>query len=49
MSKIKITQPLVVLHGDEMAQVAFLKILERFVHARLDVDLVEVDLTAENR
>ncbi len=48
-SKIKVSNPLVVLHGDEMAQIAFEKILEKFVTTPLDIDLVEVDLTAENR
>ena len=48
-SKIQVEKPLVVLHGDEMAQIAFEKILEQFVTARLDVELVEIDLTAENR
>ena len=47
--KIKVDAPLVVLHGDEMAQIAFEKILEQFVHAPLDINLVEIDLTAENR
>jgi len=32
-----------------MAQIAFEKILEQFVTARLDLELVEIDLTAENR
>jgi isocitrate dehydrogenase len=32
-----------------MAQIAFVRILEQFVAQRLDIDLVEVDLTAENR
>ena len=48
-SKIQVEKPLVVLHGDEMAQIAFEKILEQFVTARLDLKLVEIDLTAENR
>ncbi len=48
-SKIQVQKPLVVLHGDEMAQIAFEKILEQFVTARLDLELVEIDLTAENR
>jgi isocitrate dehydrogenase len=48
-SKIQVAKPLVVLHGDEMAQIAFEKILEQFVTARLDLELVEIDLTAENR
>ncbi len=49
MDKIKVANPLVILHGDEMAQIAFERILEQFVTARLDIELVEIDLTAENR
>ena len=48
-SRIKVGSPLVILHGDEMAQVAFERILEQFVKRRLEIDLVEIDLTAENR
>ena len=48
-SKIKVVDPLVILHGDEMAQIAFERILEQFLHQRLDIELVEIDLTAENR
>jgi len=47
--KIAVEKPLVILHGDEMAQVAFERILQQFVTARLDITLVEIDLTAENR
>ncbi len=47
--KINVKQPLVILHGDEMAQVAFERILDQFVTKRLNINLVEVDLTAENR
>jgi isocitrate dehydrogenase len=47
--KIQVANPLVILHGDEMAQIAFERILEQFVTARLDISLVEIDLTAENR
>ncbi|MDI5891765.1 isocitrate/isopropylmalate family dehydrogenase [Halomonas rhizosphaerae] len=43
------TAPLVILHGDEMAQVAFERILDTFVTSPLDIELVEIDLTAENR
>jgi isocitrate dehydrogenase len=32
-----------------MAQIAFERILEQFVTSRLDIDLVEVDLSAEKR
>lgn len=48
-AKINVQTPLVILHGDEMAQIAFERILEQFVTSRLDVELVEIDLTAENR
>ncbi|MCZ6828410.1 MAG: NADP-dependent isocitrate dehydrogenase [Gammaproteobacteria bacterium] len=47
--KIKVNAPLVVLHGDEMAQVAFERILEQFVANRLDIPLIEIDLSAEKR
>ncbi|MDB2586082.1 isocitrate/isopropylmalate family dehydrogenase [Luminiphilus sp.] len=48
-TKIKVENPLVVLHGDEMAQVAFTKILARFVTLPLDIQLVEIDLSATKR
>ena len=48
-SKIAVHNPLVILHGDEMAQVAFDEILNRFVKAKLDIELVEIDLSAEQR
>ncbi len=47
--KIRVESPLVVLHGDEMAQVAFEHILKMFVTDRLDISLKEIDLSAENR
>lgn len=47
--KIKVSQPMVILHGDEMAQIAFARILEQFVTSRLEIELVEVDLSAEKR
>ena len=45
-SKIAVENPLVILHGDEMAQVAFDEILNRFVKAKLDIELIEIDLSA---
>ena len=48
-SKIKVHKPLVLLHGDEMAQIAFEQVIDRFVKRYLDIPLVEVDLSAENR
>lgn len=47
--KIQVGRPLVVLHGDEMAQVAFEKIIDQFVRKRLSLKLVEIDLSAEQR
>lgn len=49
VSKIEVKSPLVILHGDEMAQVAFEEILQRFVTARLAIELKEIDLSAEHR
>jgi isocitrate dehydrogenase len=49
IAKIAVSAPLVVLHGDEMAQIAFDRILEQFVRKYLDIPLVEIDLSAENR
>ncbi|MGJ8686532.1 MAG: NADP-dependent isocitrate dehydrogenase [Spongiibacteraceae bacterium] len=49
MGKIAVAKPLVILHGDEMAQIAFERILEQFVKSKLDIDLVEIDLSAEAR
>ena len=48
-SRINVTSSLVVLHGDEMAQVAFEQILKKFVTARLNIQLEEIDLSAEHR
>jgi isocitrate dehydrogenase len=47
--KITVNSPLVVLHGDEMAQVAFERILDQFVNQRLELPMVEIDLSAEKR
>jgi isocitrate dehydrogenase len=47
--KITVSSPLVVLHGDEMAQVAFERILGLFVNQRLELPMVEIDLSAEKR
>lgn len=49
MNKIKVNSPLVILHGDEMAQVSFLRVIEQFVSSKLDINLIEMDLSAENR
>ena len=49
MSKIKVNSPLVILHGDEMAQVSFARVIEQFITKRLDIQLIEMDLSAETR
>lgn len=49
MLKIKVSKPLVILHGDEMAQIAFERVIETFITKRLDIQLVEMDLSAETR
>lgn len=49
MEKIKVEKPLVLLHGDEMAQVAFERVVSQFITSKLDINLIEVDLSAENR
>jgi isocitrate dehydrogenase len=48
-NRIKVESPLVILHGDEMAQVAFEQLLKTFVSSRLEIELREIDLSAENR
>lgn len=48
-SKISVKSPLVILHGDEMAQVAFTRVIEQFITSKLDIQLVEMDLSAPNR
>lgn len=48
-NKISVKKPLVLLHGDEMAQIAFESVIEKFISKRLDINLIEIDLSAENR
>ncbi|MET0155456.1 MAG: isocitrate/isopropylmalate family dehydrogenase [Rickettsiales bacterium] len=42
-------EPIVVLHGDEMAQVAFERILDVLVRPYVDMEIIERDLSARNR
>lgn len=46
---ISVASPLVLLHGDEMAQIAFKRVIEQFVASKLDIELIEIDLSAKNR
>lgn len=48
-AKIKVKKPLVLLHGDEMAQIAFTRVIEQFITKYLEIELVEIDLSAEYR
>lgn len=47
--KIIVEKPLVLMHGDEMAQIAFERVVEQFIKKRLDIELIEWDLSAERR
>lgn len=51
MEKIKIDEkfPLVILHGDEMADVAFRCVISGIINKYLDVKLQEIDLSAGSR
>lgn len=48
-NRIQVKNPLVILHGDEMAQIAFEIVLHQFISSRLDINLIEFDLSAEHR
>ena len=47
--KIKVASSLVLLHGDEMAQIAFNRVVEQFITSKLEIELIDMDLSAENR
>lgn len=47
--KIKVASSLVLLHGDEMAQIAFNRVVEQFIASKLEIELIDMDLSAENR
>ena len=49
MERIEVENTLVLLHGDEMAQVAFDALIKRFINKYLKIGLFEVDLSAKNR
>jgi len=46
---IKVHKPLVILHGDEMAQIAFDQVIKQFIRKQLAIELLEIDLSAEKR
>ena len=49
MAKIKVTNPVVELEGDEMTRIIWRFIKDRLIHPYLDVDLKYFDLSIENR
>jgi isocitrate dehydrogenase len=49
MAKIKVTQPVVELDGDEMTRIIWAFIKDRLIHPYLDVDLQYFDLSIESR
>ncbi len=48
-NKIRVLSSLVLLHGDEMAQVAFHRVVEQFITRKLTIELINIDLSAESR
>lgn len=49
MGKIKVTNPVVELDGDEMTRIIWQFIKDRLIHPYLDVDLQYYDLSIQNR
>jgi len=49
MAKIKVTQPIVELDGDEMTRIIWAFIKDRLIHPYLDIDLKYFDLSIESR
>ncbi len=49
MAKIKVSNPIVELDGDEMTHIIWTYIKEKLIHPYLDIDLKYYDLSIENR
>ena len=49
MAKIKVTNPVVELDGDEMTRIIWQFIKDKLIHPYLDIDLKYYDLSVENR
>jgi isocitrate dehydrogenase len=49
MAKIKVTNPVVELDGDEMTRIIWQLIKDKLIHPYLDIDLIYYDLGMENR
>ena len=49
MAKIKVTNPIVDMNGDEMTRIMWDMIKERLIHPYLDIDLLDYDLSIQSR
>ena len=49
MAKIKVTNPIVNMNGDEMTRIMWDMIIERLIEPYLDVDLLDYDLSIQSR
>ena len=49
MAKIKVTNPVVDMNGDEMTRIIWDMIKERLIHPYLDIDLLDYDLSIQSR
>ncbi|CBI76344.1 NADP-dependent isocitrate dehydrogenase [Bartonella clarridgeiae 73] len=49
MAKIKVTNPIVEIDGDEMTRIIWRYIKDKLIHPYLDIDLKYYDLSIENR
>src|SRR5471032_2370482 len=49
MPKIKVTNPVIELDGDEMTRIIWQLIRDKLIHPYLDIDLKYFDLSVENR
>ena len=49
MAKIKVSNPVVELDGDEMTRIIWHLIRDKLIHPYLDIDLKYFDLAVENR
>ncbi|MFL5002820.1 MAG: isocitrate/isopropylmalate family dehydrogenase, partial [Xanthobacteraceae bacterium] len=49
MAKIKVTNPVVELDGDEMTRIIWRLIKDKLIHPYLDINLIYFDLGIEHR
>ena len=49
MAKIKVTNPVVDMNGDEMTRIIWDMVKDRLIHPYLDIDLLDYDLSIQSR